>query len=92
MKKLSFYLLVAGALLTGSCSDDSIGEQIPDGGTSIPTVSKITSVFTNGTNLSIGQKQSATRGGGSLVVGEEETLCANMMWLPDFSQTAQCPT
>ena len=51
MKKLSFYLLVAGALLTGSCSDDSIGEQIPDGGTSIPTVSKITSVFTNGTNL-----------------------------------------
>ena len=71
MKKLSFYLLVAGALLTGSCSDDSIGEQIPDGGTSIPTVSKITSVFTNGTNLSI---------------------VPNMMWLPDFRQTAQYPT
>ena len=91
MKKLSFYLLVAGALLTGSCSDDSIGEQIPDGGTSIPTVSKITSVFTNGTNLSIGQKQSDTRGGGALVVGEEETLCAKYDVAAGFQSNGTVP-
>lgn len=94
MKKAVSVLFVLGAILISSCSSDSIGEQTSGNGsgTTLPTISKITSVFTNGTNMSIGKSQSAvTRGGGTLYVGEEESLCAKYDVAAGFQSNGTVP-
>lgn len=91
MKKISFYSFILGALIISSCSNDSISEQPSGNGEELPTVSKITSVFSNGTNMSVGNNQSNTRGGGTLTVGEEETLCAKYDVAAGFQSNGTVP-
>ena len=91
MKKICFYSFIWGALIVSSCSNDSISEQPSGNGEELPTVSKITSVFSNGTNMSVGNNQSNTRGGGTLTVGEEETLCAKYDVAAGFQSNGTVP-
>lgn len=93
MKKIGFIFFIVGVMLISSCSNESIGEQTSgnESGTSLPAVSRITSVFTNGTNMSIGKSQSAvTRGGGTLYVGEE-SLCAKYDVAAGFQSNGTVP-
>ena len=90
MKRSSFYSLILGAVLISSCTEESSIIYL-SGNEGTSNVSKITSVFTNGTNMSVGSQQSASRGGGTLTVGEDEAVCAKYDVASGFQSNGTVP-
>lgn len=86
--------MMMGALSLCACSDDAA---LMDGNsgantTQTATVSKITSVFTNGTNMSVGSKTTGTsRATSTLTVGESETVCAKYDVAAGFQSEGTVP-
>ena len=90
MKRNSFYSLILGAVLICSCTEESSGVY-PLGNEDASMVSKVTSVFTNGTNMSVGARSGTSRGGGTLTVGENEAVCAKYDVASGFQSNGTVP-
>lgn len=90
MKRNSFYSLILGAVLICSCTEDS-SVVYPSGNEDVSMFSKVTSVFTNGTNMSVGARSGTSRGGGTLTVGENEAVCAKYDVASGFQSNGTVP-